>query len=422
MKKALLCVFAVFVLLMAGIGAWYASSVAGRADRAVTQEVLAEATRRVPVTIKVEPPASTPDDQILYVAGSGPLGEWDAAGVALQPTDDGRHAATVELIQGVEYAFKVTRGTWGTVEVKADDQDITDRTIRADEPRTVTVAVEAWRDKGQAIPGRITYTGDIRTHKALPSDPLDEPRDLFIYLPPGYEQQPDRRYPVLYLQDGQNLFDESSAYAGIEWGVDETAQRLIESGQVEPMIVVGIANTPDRAIEYRPGSPATETTPAADSENADPAAARGQTPIVARGDDYADLVASSLKAFVDEHYRTRPGPRHTAIGGAGLGAIIALHTLHRHPETFGSAVALSPFDWGGQRQMLDGLLADPDAVADATILTTSRDLAEALAGHRLSVHVLPASEQRLNERDWADLIDEVLLRLFGTAEGAVAAE
>jgi len=203
MKKALVYVFAVFVVLMAGIGVWYASSVAGRADRAVTQEVLAEATRRVPVTIEVEPPDSTPDDQVLYVAGSGPLGEWDAAGVALQPTDDGRHAATLELIQGVEYAFKVTRGTWGTVEVRADDQDIADRTIRAAEPKTVTVSVEAWRDKGQSIPGRITYTGDIRTHKSLPSDPLDEPRDLYIYLPPGYDQQPDRRYPVLYLQDGR---------------------------------------------------------------------------------------------------------------------------------------------------------------------------------------------------------------------------
>jgi predicted alpha/beta superfamily hydrolase len=421
MKKALVYVFAVFVVLMAGIGAWYANSLAGRADQVATAEKLAEATRRVPVTIEVETPASTPDDQVLYVAGSGPLGEWDAAGVALQPTDGGRHATTIELIQGVEYAFKVTRGTWSTVEVKADDQDIADRTIRAAEPKTVTVAVEAWRDKGQSIPGRITYTGDIRTHQSLPSDPLSEPRDLYIYLPPGYDQQPDRRYPVLYLQDGQNLFDESSSYAGIEWGVDETAQTLIESGQVEPMIVVGIANTPDRAIEYRPGSPEE----AADATAADPQvpeAARGEAPSVARGDDYADLVAGSLKAFVDEHYRTRTGPQHTAIGGAGLGAIISLHTLHRHPETFGSAVALSPFAWGGNRNMLDELLNTPDAAADNTILTTSPELAEALSGHRVTLHVLSASQDRLNERDWAELVDDVLLRMYGQPDQTVAAD
>ncbi len=412
MKKALVSLFAVFVLGMVGIGAWYASSVSGKADRDVSPEELAQATQRVAVTIAVTPPTSTPADQVLYVSGSGPLGEWDAAGVALQPSDDGTHAATIELIKGVEYAFKVTRGTWGTVEVKADDEDVADRTIRAQEPTKLTIDVEAWRDKGETIPGRITYTGDIRTHKALPSPPLSEPRDLYIYLPPGYDQQPDRRYPVLYLQDGQNLFDESSAYAGVEWGVDETAQRLIESGAVEPFIVVGIANTPDRAVEFLPGTPARDSTPP------------DTAPSVARGDDYADLLAGPIKTFVDEHYRTLPGPQHTAIGGAGLGAIICLHTLHRHPETFGSAVALSPFAWGGDRTMLHAMLNDAGEPHEKkhTILTTSTELAEALAGHPLNVHVLPTTQAQLNERGWAELVDDVLVRLYGTTPDNATAE
>src|SRR2546430_6672379 len=100
---------------------------------------------------------------------------------------------------------------------------------------------------------RHTLTGNIHCHRQFPSRTLGNRRDILVYLPPGYRRFLRRRYPVLYLQDGQNLFDAATAFAGVEWGVDETAQRLIRRKLIEPTIIVAIANTgPDRIHEYAP--------------------------------------------------------------------------------------------------------------------------------------------------------------------------
>ena len=100
---------------------------------------------------------------------------------------------------------------------------------------------------------RHTLTGNIHRHRQFPSRTLGNRRDILVYLPPGYRRFLRRRYPVFYLQDGQNLFDAATAFAGVEWSVDETAQRLIRRKLIEPIIIVAIANTgPDRIHEYAP--------------------------------------------------------------------------------------------------------------------------------------------------------------------------
>src|SRR5204862_202130 len=90
---------------------------------------------------------------------------------------------------------------------------------------------------------RHTLTGNIHRHRQFPSRTLGNRRDILVYLPPGYRRFLRRRYPVFYLQDGQNLFDAATAFAGVEWSVDETAQRLIRRKLIEPIIIVAIANT-----------------------------------------------------------------------------------------------------------------------------------------------------------------------------------
>src|SRR5213595_883746 len=98
-----------------------------------------------------------------------------------------------------------------------------------------------------------TLTGNIQRHRQFPSRTLGNRRDILVYLPPGYRRLLRRRYPVLYLQDGQNVFDAATAFAGVEWSVDETAQRLIQDKLIEPLIVVAIANMgEDRIHEYAP--------------------------------------------------------------------------------------------------------------------------------------------------------------------------
>ena len=417
MKRALIIVIGVFLLAYTGIGAWCLSTLAAKDEERLTPEEQAALTERVPVTFTVTPPAdSTPQDQVIYLAGSGPLGAWDAAGIALSAAEDGQHRATVDLIKGVEYSFKVTRGTWGTVEVHGDDTDVANRAVRAGEPTRVDVAVEAWRDKGQSVPGRITLTGDMREHKAIPMPPLPT-RDLIVYLPPGYETDAERRYPVLYLQDGRNLFDESTAYAGIEWRVDETAQRMIEAGLIKPVIIVGVSNTEDRTAEFTPGtSSQADSPPDKQGEND-----FGSLAPVARGDAYADAMVEVIKPFIDEHYRTLPGPEHTAAGGAGLGAIITLHTIDRHPGVFDAAVALSPFDWGGD----PSLLAPPDEAGPASVTqywTDSAALGEMLAQRGAALKVVPAADETRNESHWRTSVQHFLLWLYPTSEGSPNAD
>src|SRR5215813_3818415 len=132
-----------------------------------------------------------------------------------------------------------------------------------------------------------TLTGDIRVHKAFHSRILNNDRDVLVYLPPGYEKERQKRYSVFYLNDGQNLFDGATAFVpGQEWHVDETAESLISSGKVDPLIIVGIDNAGnDRVNEY---------TPVADEKY------KG-----GRADLYGRMLVEELKPFIDSTYRTR---------------------------------------------------------------------------------------------------------------------
>src|SRR5262249_401705 len=141
-------------------------------------------------------------------------------------------------------------GTWGTVETNKDNKDIDNHTFTATKDGSVDVSVEEWRDSGKATPGRVTVSGNIQLLRKFHSTALNNDRTLIICFAGNYERNPTQRYPVLYLQDGQNLMDEATSYQGIEWGVDEAMQRLTDAGTIEPTIVVGIYNTETRAAEF----------------------------------------------------------------------------------------------------------------------------------------------------------------------------
>src|SRR5205823_2790925 len=132
-------------------------------------------------------------------------------------------------------------------------KDIDNRSFTASKDVKLAVNVTRWRDDGKAIPGRVTTTGNVILHKnAIRSPLLGNQRSLVVYLPPEYEKNKDQRYPVLYMQDGQNLFDESTSFQGIEWRLDETAQQLISQKKMEPLIIVGVYNAETRTAEFTP--------------------------------------------------------------------------------------------------------------------------------------------------------------------------
>ena len=179
-----------------------------------------------------------------------------------------------------------------------------------------------------------TLTGNIKQHRAFPSKILGNRRDVQVYLPPGYRRFSTRRYPVLYLQDGQNVFDAATSFSGVEWGVDETAQRLIRKSSIEPLIIVAIANTGDnRFHEYAPTPGVIET--------------KGKRKKRSRGlaRQYGQFLIEELKPYIDKKYRTQPGPEFTGLGGSSLGALVTLAIGILFPHAFNRLIVMSPSIW-----------------------------------------------------------------------------
>ncbi|MCU1234616.1 MAG: putative esterase [Candidatus Solibacter sp.] len=175
--------------------------------------------------------------------------------------------------------------------------------------------------------------GRIRLHHRFASRYLSTPRDIVVYLPPGYEE--GARCSVLYLQDGQNLFDPATAFAGQDWRADVTADALIGAGVIEPLIMVGVYNTGVRRIS--------EYTPTKDVRRR-----KG-----GKGDRYAKMMARELKPFVDHEYRTRRGAAYHGVGGSSLGGLVSLETGLLYPSVFGRLAILSPSVWWDNRSILD---------------------------------------------------------------------
>jgi predicted alpha/beta superfamily hydrolase len=179
-----------------------------------------------------------------------------------------------------------------------------------------------------------TLTGNIRRHRAFPSKILGNRRDILVYLPRGYGRFSRRRYAVLYLHDGQNVFDAATSFAGVEWGVDETAERLIRGNLIEPVIIIAVANMgEDRVHEYAPTQGVIET--------------KGRRKKRSRGlaREYGHFLMEELKPYIDRKYRTKPDPEFTGLGGSSLGGLVTLAIGILYPHVFRRLMVMSPSIW-----------------------------------------------------------------------------
>lgn len=177
-------------------------------------------------------------------------------------------------------------------------------------------------------------TGEFRKHEKFGSKHLSHDHDLIVHLPPGYGDDPERRYPVLYLQDGQNLFDPRTAFGGQEWRVDHTADDLIRAGAIEPLIIVGIYNAGEaRIYEY--------------TSTCDPNLRMG-----GHAHQYGRMVVEELKPFIDSEYLTLSDAAHTGLGGSSLGGLVSLALGIRYRRVFGKLAVLSPSVWWDRRAIL----------------------------------------------------------------------
>ncbi|HEX5706153.1 MAG TPA: alpha/beta hydrolase-fold protein [Pyrinomonadaceae bacterium] len=283
------------------------------------------------------------------------------------------------------------------------------RAFRAFALTTIVAAGNLAEARAQAAPAH-TLTGDIRTHSKFRSKHLAAERDIIVYLPPGYESNKRRRYAVFYMHDGQNLFDGATSFIpGQEWRVDETAERLIRAGQIEPLIIVGIYNAgKDRVDEY---------TPVRDAKHK----AGG------RADAYGRMLVEELKPFIDARYRTRRGAADTGLGGSSLGGLVSLHLGLRHPHVFGKLAVVSPSVWWAERAILAEVAAlkrkprlrvwvDTGTEESEEAAPDARRLRDALRaeGWRegFDLKYVEAAGAKHNEAAWAERVEPILRFLF----------
>jgi predicted alpha/beta superfamily hydrolase len=251
-----------------------------------------------------------------------------------------------------------------------------------------------------------TLTGDVRTHEGFHSRYLEHDRTIIVYLPPGYDPQTADRYPVLYLHDGQNVFDRATSI-GDEWHVDEAAQTLILAGEIAPLIVVGIYNSGVHRIDEYTPSPSVD--------------GGGQA------DDYGRMLVEELKPFIDDTYKTLPSAASTAIGGSSLGGLLTMHLGIKYPTAFNRLAVMSPSVWWDDRVILREVEAlpgklplrvwlDAGTAEGEQVIGDARALRDALVakgwrvGEDLAYLEAPGGEH--NERSWSARIGSVLRFLF----------
>lgn len=180
--------------------------------------------------------------------------------------------------------------------------------------------------------------------KHLYIDTTKNERAIRISLPEDYVTS-KKRYPVLYMHDGQNLFDDKTSYSEISWGINETMTNLLSKGLIHDLIIVGIDNSDQRMFEYSPWKSSSIVKKISNMK------------MGGLGDEYAQFVVHKVKPFIDENYRTQPEYKHTLLGGSSMGAFISVYIAVKYPNIFKHIGVFSLASWFNEDRFLKFLSA-----------------------------------------------------------------
>ena len=359
------------------------------------------------ITISVRP-QELPEGDSVYITGNHPaLGNWHPDAVPLQLQADGSWRRQFFIKRNTQLEYKFTRGSWDSEAANEHGGVLPNFRLRVNQNHQQHLEIPHWRDISQLENDfKIETTpeerikGTIRFHHFPGMNGL-KPRDIIVWLPPSYDSALKQKYPVVYMHDGQNLFDPYTSYTGIDWEADETATRLIEEERIREIIIVGIYNTHDRLEEY------------------------SAAPL---GKRYREFIVQELKPYIDRNYRTRPEREHTATIGSSMGGLVSFLLVWLHSEVFSMAGCFSPSFIYQKNQAIKLIKqSDPPGLpvkmmmdcggigGEKLLLRGCKRVLRLLRRKGLSdadleFHHYP--EARHSERDWAERLEKHLIFLY----------
>ncbi len=346
------------------------------------------------------------DTSAVYITGNNPLiGNWDPKIFRFDKINDSTWQAKINLPVNTDLEFKFTLGDWNREALNYDKTIPANHYLKVLSDTTLKFSILFWKDeKEENNFGQIT--GDVKYHH-LSSKFGILPRDIIVWLPPGYENEVEKNYPVLYMQDGQNIIDPATSTFGVDWQLDENADTLIRQGLIEPIIIVGIYNTRFRSSEY----------------------GINDTSLA-----YKNFVVKELKQFIDSTYRTKSQGEFNAVAGSSLGGLIAFELAWEHPNVFSKCACVSPaFDIN--RYNYIPFVQNQDSTkkqiriyidlggkgVDTLLLSGVNEMISVLKnkGFRESENLYYKfyPEATHFEKDWAARVWRILIYLFGTEKG-----
>ncbi len=266
-----------------------------------------------------------------YFAGN--INGWNPAdsNYKFKKDADGTLFLLAVFDKGTQLEFKFTQGGWDKVECTGSGTDVANRTLKTDTAELSVYYINCWKDKFTST--AVTHTASVNVSvldTAFFIPQLNRSRRIWMYLPPGYSTS-KKQYPVLYMHDGQNLFDNATSFSG-EWGVDEIIDSLSAAGKPS-CIVIGIDNGGNtRMNEYNPYEFIWKDEKETKTFNAE-------------GNEYAAFIAETLKPFIDKKFRTLSSKENTMIAGSSMGGLISYYAALKYPQVFGKAGIFSPAFW-----------------------------------------------------------------------------
>lgn len=264
------------------------------------------------IKIRVYTPNPADTNQVYISGNIETLGMWQPNKIAMTFKRNHLWEKTFITKPGASVEYKFTLGSWQKEGLDKDGNTLSNFSINTATTRVKTDTIYQFGQALNKIVGQIT--GQVQYFKDQHADGLLD-RDVIVWLPPDYDKDLTKKYAVLYMHDGQNLFDPKTSSFGTDWQVDESCDSLIKMGKIPPVIVVGINNTADRNLEYSPGS---------------------------KGTAYMNFIIYQLKPMIDSTYRTLTDRKHTFVGGSSMGGLISMMLVWEHPKVFYGAICMSP--------------------------------------------------------------------------------